>query len=283
MSGHSTGGRKLFLKLLSTTRGKIIFCAGGLLLSVMILWIEFGGEIGTLLPGPARIDALNRELKKNLAAEAELNARLEVREAIRRAAEKQIADAWSTAKYGEAEVELRAKVEKAAKDQELKLGNISTVRTTKFNNDLSFLELDVNVSADLEQVVKFIAAIHAVEPKLYWRRLDFRPDNFSGTGSLMFNGTLRCLSDERAAQSAAAVKSASSGAAASAATRAASTPPGSPAGMSQTTPPGPPSGAPGGGTSGEASGNGGAPDGMTGGGASDGGPGLPPEGAEEMP
>ncbi|MPM27968.1 hypothetical protein SDC9_74485 [bioreactor metagenome] len=201
MSGVKSGGRKPTIKLLSTRRGKIIFCILGALLSVFLIWIQFSGEIGTLLPGEARLDELNRELKKARAAEAELNLQVEAREAIRRAAEERIAEAWKTEKYGEAEVELRSKVEAAAKNQDLKLGNISTVRTSKFSNDLSFLELDVSASTDLEQLVKFIVAINAVEPKLYWRRLDFRPDNFSGTGMLVFSGTLRCLSDERTPES----------------------------------------------------------------------------------
>lgn len=197
MSEAGSSLRDAVRQMLSTRHGKILFCLAGILLAALIFYIQMSGEIGPLLPGRSRIDALNRELKKLRAQEAELAGQSEARDAVRQTAENKMNEAWRTAEHGEAELELRAKLENAAKSQELKLTNLSTVRTTKFNNDLSFLELDIAATTALETLTRFIAAVDRIEPKLYWRRMDFRPDN-SGAGTIFFSGTLRCLGDARA-------------------------------------------------------------------------------------
>ena len=38
-------------KLLATTRGKVVFCAVGVLLAVLIFYLQMADEIGPLLPG----------------------------------------------------------------------------------------------------------------------------------------------------------------------------------------------------------------------------------------
>ena len=184
-------------QFLATTRGKIIFCSAGVVLALLIFYLQMADEIGPLLPGEEAITALDRELKKIKAAEADLGIKAAEREKLREAVDAKFAAAWQSARHGEAELELRAKVEQAAKSVDLKLTSLSTVRTTKFNNDLTFLELDMNAVTDLDQLAKFFTALEAVEPQLYWRRLDLRPD-FSGTGGVSFSATVRCLGNERA-------------------------------------------------------------------------------------
>ncbi len=188
------GSREYF----QANRGKLAFCIGGSGFALIFLLIQFGGSLSALLPSESRMETMRRELKKLEQEEAGLNIQNAAANALRANAKKKFDEAWQAGKLGDPEVELRSLIEKTARAQSLKLNNISTVRKTKFNSDLSTLEVDVSVATDLDSLVKFLVAVDALEPKLYWRRFDFRPDNFSAANGISFNGTLRCLGDERA-------------------------------------------------------------------------------------
>ena len=126
-----------------------------------------------------------------------MKAELADLDAVRTVADSKFIDAWKKSVNGVPEVELRAMIEKTAKDMELRLNNISTVRKTTFNKDLALLELDVSVMTDLDTLTKFLLAVDKLKPALYWRRFEIRMANMFGMPGVNFSGTLRCGSDER--------------------------------------------------------------------------------------
>ena len=178
-------------------KGQRIFCVAGLLASVLFLLVQFGGDLGTLFPGKGSKNTLERELKKLQQDQERLKAELAELDIVRGFAESKFKGAWKKSVNGIPEVELRSLIEKTAKDMDLRLNNISTVRKTNFNKDLSLLEVDVSVMTDIDTLTKFLLAVDKIRPELYWRRFECRNANMFGMMVLNFSGTLRCANDER--------------------------------------------------------------------------------------
>ena len=178
-------------------KGQRIFCVAGLLASVLFLLVQFGGDLGTLFPGKGSKNTLERELKKLQQDQERLKAELAELDIVRGIAESKFKGAWKKSVNGIPEVELRALIEKTAKDMDLRLNNISTVRKTNFNKDLSLLEVDVSVMTDIDTLTNFLLAVDKIRPELYWRRFECRNAHMFGMMVLNFSGTLRCANDER--------------------------------------------------------------------------------------
>lgn len=178
-------------------RGQRIFCIAGLAVSVIFLLVQFGGNIGALFPSSSGKEVMAREIKKLQQDQLKLKAELAVIEAVKKIADSRMEGVWNQSVNGVPEVELRTLIENAAKTLELRLNNISTVRKTNFNKDLSLLEVDVSLSTDIDTLSKFLLAVDKIEPKLYWRRFDCRNSFMFGMPAVQFNGTLRCGNDER--------------------------------------------------------------------------------------
>ena len=180
-----------------TRQGQIVFCVLGMALSVIFLLWQFGGVLLGGISGTAGKKILEQDLKKLQQEHERLKAELAVQEAAEQSALKQFAGIWRAVEHGEPEIELRSMIEKTAKNMDLRLNNISMVRRSSFNQELSLLEVDVALTSDLDTVMKFLLAIEKLEPKLYWKRFDCRSSSMFGMSAIMFNGTLRCGNDER--------------------------------------------------------------------------------------
>ena len=176
--------------------GQLTFCALGGVLSVIVLLIQFGGSLGSIFPSEVGKAALERNIKKLQQNIEEMELEMKSLDNVRKQAESQLDGAWKAAEHGVPEVVLRESIEKAAKDLDLRLNNISTVRRNSFNETISLLEVDVSLSADLDMLMKFLTAVEQIKPQLYWKRFDCRMVNMFGVNGVMFNGTLRCANDE---------------------------------------------------------------------------------------
>ena len=92
--------------------------------------------------------------------------------------------------------ELRKKIEGAARKAGLDLTSIGAIRRSRINNDLSFLELDVNATSTLELLTAFWVELADVTPQLSWKRVDLRPELSQNSDRIFFNGTLRLIGRE---------------------------------------------------------------------------------------
>jgi hypothetical protein len=172
------------------------FCALGVVLSLIVLAVQFGGNLGSIFPSEAGKAALERNIKKLQQDIEELELELKELDDVRKKAEGRLDGSWKAAEHGMPEVVLRESIEKIAKDLDLRLNNMSTVRRNNFNEKISLLEIDISLSADLDMLMKFLTAVEQLQPKLYWKRFDCRMVNMFGVNGVMFNGTLRCANDE---------------------------------------------------------------------------------------
>lgn len=182
-----------------TAKGQRTFCALGIAASLLFLLWQFGGEFSLMMPGSDSSETLKREIKKYDQDIAKVKASMSEIDAVRKIADSKLDGAWTQSVNGVPEVELRTLIEKAAKTLELRLNNISTVRKSSFNSDMSILEVDVALTSDIDTLSRFLLAVDKITPKLYWKRFECRTSNRFGMSGVQFNGTLRCANDERPA------------------------------------------------------------------------------------
>ncbi len=198
----------------STQKGKLIICLSCLgIVWVVILINWLFSSLGDL-PNQAKIGKVKNELVKvrreyNKAA-AEQEAMREVRRKYRQIA----AESWIVKHDGVIETGLRRRISDVAQKMDFKLSNIGSVRTGRINQEFSYADIDISGNGDFDDVIRLLAGISEIQPRLAWRRLDLRPDNRyrrnTGTGSanlaaqantipetrLNFSGTLRVFNYE---------------------------------------------------------------------------------------
>ncbi len=203
-----------FKTFLKTTKGKLTVSCGALLLSWIFLLIQFSGNLSAWLPNESRKAAMNKDIRKYKAEQQVQQAKLKEIDALRKRYRDNIAGCWQVRRDGDPSVLLRQKIETAAKEVELSLENIGSVRTSNINNDLYFAEMDIATSASFESVIRFLGKIRDLKPAVSWRRITmnvafqrFRPNSsttvrttnlaspsYTSTETrLMLNGTLRII------------------------------------------------------------------------------------------
>ena len=197
-------------EFLKTGKGKLLVACGALLISWIFLLTQLSGSFSSWFPDEGRKEGLRREIKKFEAEQLVQQKKLKEMEELRRKYRAMIENSWQFKRDGDPELLLRQKVETAAKESELSLNNLGSVRTSRINDDLYFAELDVSTSAPFENLMLFIAKLQESRPRMAWRRITanlmFRPPAQQNTKvvtntaaataaqtNLMFNGTVRVI------------------------------------------------------------------------------------------
>ncbi len=198
----------------STQKGKLIICLSVLaVVWAVILCNWLFSSLGEL-PNQAKIAKIKQELikvrRENEKALAEAKAMREVRKKYRQRA----AESWIVRHDGVIETGLRRRISDVAQKMDFKLNNIGSVRTGRINQEFSYADIDISGNGDFDDVIRLLAGIAEIQPRLAWRRLDLRPDNRfrrnTGSGSaklaaqanmvpetrLNFSGTLRVFNYE---------------------------------------------------------------------------------------
>ena len=186
---------------LNTPKGKkiaLVSVAGVILL--IVLGISFGSMIANFIPSEEKLEAERKNYKRAQLNYAEVQKKYAALKDVDKQYARLTARAWRSDRDGDIETELRKVLEKAARDCEIRLNSIGTVRKRAINNNLSFAELDVNVSESIDNVVKFIRLLQENPVGINWKRVDMRNDmrwrgnNNSGSAvNLNFNGTIRVV------------------------------------------------------------------------------------------
>ena len=198
------------LKQLSKKDQLILCCV--LLAAVWIfLLIRFGSSWLGDLPDQKKIanarkelDKITREYEKISKEDAEAK---EVRKKYRDLA----SGAWLVSVDGSVETALRRRISEISEKLEFKLSSIGSVRVGRINPEFIYADIDIQGAGELADMMRFLAGLAKIQPRLAWRRLDLRPDNRfrrnTGAGSanlaarlnevpatrLNFSGTLRVL------------------------------------------------------------------------------------------
>ena len=180
----------------STTAGKVTFCIGGLLFSLCFLLLTTDIQLAGLFPSRATLEKAREECeeaeKERAEAETKWKEFTRVEEEFRKLRD----SGWIESRDGTPDVELRKKIEGAARKAGLDLTSIGAIRRSRINNDLSFLELDVNATSTLQLLTAFWVELADVTPQPRWKRVDLRPELSQNSDRIFFNGTLRLIGRE---------------------------------------------------------------------------------------
>ncbi len=157
---------------LKTPKGKILLvCCILMPASWIFLLFQLGGDFATLFPDENRKKELQKEIGKLKKEYQEQQKKLTAYETLRKQYRDKLRNAWQFSKDGDPELVLRQKIETAAKESELLLSNLGSVRISRVNNDLAWAELEISTSGDFEVIVKFLEKVRAIRPEISWRRL----------------------------------------------------------------------------------------------------------------
>ncbi len=178
---------------MSTTKGKIAFCVGGLLFSLVVLLLSMDFSISSLIPNESVLDNLRREQKKAVAAWAVQEAREKEFNAMEKHYRTLIESAWLESRDGSPDVELPKRLNAAASKLELELQNVTAVRRTRLNDQLFLLEMDVNTYATMDLLTAFWNELRSMTPPFSWKRIDIRPEIVQNSDQVYFSGTLRVI------------------------------------------------------------------------------------------
>lgn len=159
-----------------TPKGKLLLVCGVLLVCSWIFMIfQFTGDMGNLFPTPEGNNQLKQELRKLRADVAERRAKAEGNRLLRKRYQDQLSSYWIEERDGLVDTVLRNRVQAAAKELDLTLNALGSVRTTRINQELYYAEVDnVSLIASYDVILKFLRRLSKEQPRIYWRRLDLR-------------------------------------------------------------------------------------------------------------
>ena len=198
----------------SGKKGQLIICCAILGAVWLFLLIRFGASYFSDIPDAKKISAAKMELEKVRTEYEKAEAESKEASRVRRRYRELAASAWITSLDGVVETVLRRKIGDTADALKFKLNTIGSVRVGRINPEFVYADIDISGTGELADVIRFLADLAKIEPKLAWRRLDLRPDNrvrpSAGAGSanlaarlntapttrLNFSGTLRVLGYE---------------------------------------------------------------------------------------
>jgi hypothetical protein len=178
---------------ISSNRKAVLGIVPLILLSIIVL-VLYRNELSGLWPSGDRIKNEIRELgSMHKELEKEIREVRNIRQ-IRENFIKQGKDFWITKRDGDVENSIIKKIEDVAKTSGLKLQNIGNARLSKLNEEISFMELNIEAKSSMEEISKFISDLYKADPTFYWRRCVLRPFNPRDAKDIVLSGTISVIS-----------------------------------------------------------------------------------------
>ena len=180
-------------KFLATTKSKVIFCAGGLIFSILMIMINLDFSFSSLFPNDSALDDLERDLKKNRLLLKQQQEKEQAFNDLEKRYKDLIQSGWLESRDGSPDVEIPKRINLAAQAHELVIQNVSAVRRTRLNDDLYLLEVDLNMIGTTYTITNFWNDLKELKPPMRWKRIDIRPEVMQSSDRVFFNGSLRIL------------------------------------------------------------------------------------------
>lgn len=161
-----------------TKQGKLILgCSVILIICWSFMFIQFTGGFAALFPGEGRIKTLKQDIRKLRSQAAENRKKSARYDKQRKEYREKLVTYWNEERDGLADTVLRNVIQEAAKELEITLNALGSVRITRINSELYFAEVDnLSITAPYDVIIKFLSKLSENRPKLHWRRLDLRPE-----------------------------------------------------------------------------------------------------------
>lgn len=165
-----------FQTFVKTPKGKLTVALSVLGVTWTVLLLHFAGGLKDVAPTAEKIRNANRDLKrKELAWNSAREEKAEA-DAVKNKFNAIVRDAWHESKHGMVDTVLRQMISGVAQNQMFKLNSLGSVKTSRINKDFYFAELDVSFQATYPDALKFLTAIQKLQPQVFWKRFDMRPD-----------------------------------------------------------------------------------------------------------
>ncbi|MBE6365771.1 MAG: hypothetical protein E7053_08515 [Lentisphaerae bacterium] len=164
------------LKQLSSNRkGQLIICCIILGLVWGVLLIRYGASYLGDIPDKKKIEKARHDLEKartELARYEEENQRhQEIRARYRALA----ASAWIPSIDGAVETGLRRRISDVSLALDFRLSSLSAANPVRINQQFLYADITIHGTGDLEDVIRFLAELSKIEPRLSWRQLNLTP------------------------------------------------------------------------------------------------------------
>lgn len=177
---------------ISSNRKAVLGIVPVIVLTVVVLAL-YRKEISGLWPSGDRIRQeitdlgdMHKDLEKEIR---EVRNMRQMRESFIR----QGKDFWIQKRDGDIENNIIKKIEDIAKTSGLKIQNIGNARLSKINEEISFMEINIEAKSSMEEIIKFISDLYKANPCFYWRKCVLRPFNPRDAKDIVLSGTINVV------------------------------------------------------------------------------------------
>lgn len=185
--------KNIIAKFRKSKKAQVIFCIVALIFSLTIFLWQSNVNIFSLIPSKKRLTIANEKLSEAQNEAKKVDTQMAELKKVEKEYKEIFSAAWESSNHGDPNVEMRKKIEDAAKKAGLNLSTVGSIKNLRINNDLSFLEIDFSAVETLEVLVEFFEQIEQLKPEFYWKRADFRHENLQNSERIRFTGTLRVI------------------------------------------------------------------------------------------
>ena len=158
-------------------KGQLIVCC--IILGVVwgVLLLRFGSAYLKDLPNKSKIEKARKELEKSRREFEKSDKENREAKAVKKNYRALASAAWINAVDGNVETALRRKISRTSEKLNFQLSSIGPVRTGRINPEFVYADISIQGAGELVDVIRFLAGLAEIRPKLAWRQLDLRPDN----------------------------------------------------------------------------------------------------------
>ena len=161
----------------STKKGQLILCFCALGAVWLILLINYGSSFLQDIPDEKKIESAKAELAKARSENKKLMEEKRKNQEIEQRYIQLASNAWLPGIDGAVETSLRRKISKVSEKQQFRLNSIGSVNPVRINNDFLYADISIQGAGDIDDVIRFLAELAKIEPRLSWRQLQFSPDH----------------------------------------------------------------------------------------------------------
>ena len=131
-----------------------------------------------------------KKLQKKLKLE---QSKVKIIKAEKQSLVKKSKEFWVAQRDGQANIKIQKNIETAAKQSDVDLKTLGTLRFSSTGNGVSKGEFDISCSGTLESIAQFINKISNTHPRIYWERCLLRPDNIKNPKKIYLTGYLKFI------------------------------------------------------------------------------------------
>ncbi|MCP3965538.1 MAG: hypothetical protein GY750_12650 [Lentisphaerae bacterium] len=175
-------------------RKKMLLIAGGAGLLVLIsLLVNFSGT-GDLWPNDSDISKQHNQVKDLREKLKQLTAAKVSIDSLINSVKAEKNTIWLFTKQSNPDLEIRNKIESAAKRTGLKVRYLGPPQKSQATEGVFTYDVSISSNGKLESVVNFLISLKNMRPAIGWKNVSLMPERVMQPENLELSGTLRVIS-----------------------------------------------------------------------------------------